>query len=85
MTWDATKIYDLLIDAKTLAVRLSVAIVHKMDLGQPIDGYLDNLYLLADVIFAVEEGSTDFEDVDFDYFYSIYTKILAKHNRYKGI
>lgn len=85
MTWDAIKIYDLLIDSKELSVRLASAIVNKMNLGQPIDGYLDHLYLIDNLIFAIEEGASDFEDVDFDYLYGMYTKLLSKHNRYKGL
>jgi hypothetical protein len=61
------------------------SLTKRMSCGQPIDGYLDNMYFMYNAIFAIEEGSSDLEDVDFDYLYSIYTKMLVKHNRYKGL
>jgi hypothetical protein len=85
MTWDSTKIADLLVDCKTLSVRLALAIIHKMDLGQPVDGYLDDFYLACNVTFSVDEYASDFVDADFDYLYSLYTKLQTKHNRYKGL
>ncbi len=85
MTWGSTEIYDLLIDCKTLTVMLAWSICRRLDLGQPIDGYLDDLYLICNVTFAVEEGSSDLDDEDFDYLYSIYAKLHTKHNRYKGL
>jgi len=85
MTWDIVKIYDLYTDSKTLTTKLAVVIARRLDLGQPIDGYLDDLYLICNVAFAVGEGYSDMEDEDFDYLYSIYAKILTSHNRYKGL
>lgn len=93
MTWDDTKIYDLLVDCKSLAITLGLAISRRLDLGQPIDGYADHLYYLANVTFAIEErrdllsltGSTEFEDEELDQLQAIYYKILRKHNRYKGL
>ena len=85
MTWDAPKITALLNESKTLAVKMAWSLARRMDLGQPIDGYLDDLYLISNVVFAIEEGSSDFEEEDLDYLYSLYTKMLVKHNRYKGL
>jgi hypothetical protein len=85
MTWDSTGIYDLLTDCKTLTVMLAWSICRRLDLAQPIDGYLDDLYLLCNTTFAIEEGSSDMVDVDLDYLYSIYSKLYRKHNRYKGL
>lgn len=93
MTWDATKVYDFVVDAKTLAVKLGVIIARKSDLGQPIDGYLDMWYCLCNVTFAIEEdyvkyqstSSWGFTDAEFDQLRAMYITILTKHNRYKGI
>ena len=85
MTWDTGKVYDLLTDCKTLTVMLAWYICRRTDLGQPVGGFLDDLYLICNVTFAVEEGSSDMVDADLDYLYSIYTKIYRTHNRYKGL
>ena len=84
MVWTSSSIYELLNNCKTLTVRLATSISRKLDLGQPIDGYLDDLYFMCNVTFAIEEGSSDMLDADLDYLYSVYTKILNLHNRYKG-
>jgi hypothetical protein len=93
MTWDSVKVYDFLMDAKTLAVKLGVVISRKSDLGQPIDGYLDMWYCLCNVTFAIEEdyvkyqstSAWGFTDAEFDQLRAMYMTILTKHNRYKGI
>jgi len=85
MTWDTVKIHDLLTDFKTLTVKMAWALSRRLSLAQPIDGYLDDFYFMCNATFAIEEGSSNFEDVDFDYLYSIYTKMLVRHNRYKGL
>lgn len=85
MIWTDNDRMALLIDCKDLAIKLALVISQKTDLGQPIDGYLDHLYLICNVVFSLEEDSTIFTDNELDYFYSLYTKILIKHNRYKGI
>jgi hypothetical protein len=93
MIWDSTKVYDFLLDSKTLAVKFGVVIARKSDLGQPIDGYLDMWYCLCNLTFALEEeyaqytctAAWNFTDLEFDQLYSMYTTILTKHNRYKGI
>lgn len=68
-----------------MSIKLAEVICRKSDLGQPIDGYLDWLYLMCNVTFALEEDVTIFTDDELDYFYSLYTKTLTKHNRYKGL
>lgn len=93
MQWNVTKVYDLLIDCKTLAVKFALIISRKLDLGQPVDGYLDMWYCLCNITFSVEEEHTqyistlvwNFTDEEFDQLYSMYVTILTKHNRYKGI
>jgi hypothetical protein len=85
MIWTDNDRMALFIDCKDLAIKLALVISQKTDLGQPIDGYLDHLYLICNVVFSLEEDSTIFTDDELDYFYSLYTKILIKHNRYKGI
>jgi hypothetical protein len=85
MVWTSTAITTLVLNCKDLAIKLALVISQKTDLGQPIDGYLDQLYLICNVVFSLEEDPTIFTDNELDYFYSLYTKILVKHNRYKGI
>jgi len=85
MIWTATLKYDLLNNCKTLTVILATSIARKLDLGQPIDGYLDDLYFMCNVTFALEEASVVLVDADFDYLNSVYNKIRNIHNRYKGL
>ena len=85
MIWTSTAIHTLRLNCKDLAIKLALVVSRKTDLGQPIDGYLDYWYLICNVIFSLEEDTTIFTDDELDYFYSLYTKILIKHNRYKGI
>lgn len=85
MVWTSTSITTLKLNCKDLAIKLALIISRKSDLGQPIDGYLDYWYLICNVVFSLEEDSSIFTDDELDYFYSLYTKVLTKHNRYKGI
>jgi hypothetical protein len=85
MTWDATKISTFLLDTKELTVMLAISISRRLDLGQPIDGFLDDFYLICNIAFAIEEGSSEFIDSDIDSLYSMYSKIYTTHNRYKGL
>lgn len=82
MTWDATAKYDFLIDSKNLVVRLATAVTRRLDLGQPVDGYLDMLYLGCNIVFALEDTASDYTDAEFDLLYGLYTKLLVKHNTY---
>ena len=86
MAWTAVRLYDFLIDSKNLAVKLMESICNKLDLGQPVDGYLDMFYLISNIIFALEHtNATTYLDDDYDHLYELYTKVLAKQNRYKGL
>lgn len=85
MIWTSSNITTFTLNCKDLAIKLSLVISQKTDLGQPIDGYLDHLYLICNVVFSLEEDPTIFTNDELDYLYSLYTKILIKHNRYKGI
>jgi len=85
MVWSAIQIYDLLVDCKELGSKAAVVICRRLDLGKPIDGFLDSLLLINDIIFSIEEGSSDLLEDDFDYLYAMYNKLLNKHNRYKGL
>jgi hypothetical protein len=85
MVWTSTLKLSFLLKCKDLSIKLAEVICRKSDLGQPIDGYLDWLYLMCNVTFALEEDVTIFTDDELDYFYSLYTKTLTKHNRYKGL
>jgi hypothetical protein len=85
MIWDSTSKTTLLLNCKDLAIKLALVVTRKSDLGQPIDGYLDYWYLVCNLVFALEEDVTLFTDDELDYFYSLYTKTLTKHNRYKGL
>jgi hypothetical protein len=85
MVWTALDKFTFLTELKDLTVKLAVVICRKLDLGQPTDGYLDMLYLACNLTFVMDEGTTDYEDDDYDYLYALYTKTLKYHNRYKGI
>ena len=85
MIWDSVNKADFLSDNKVLVVRLAISISRKLDLGQPIDGFLDDLYLMTNITFTLEEGSSDLVDADYDYLFSVYNKVRINHNRYKGL
>lgn len=90
MVWSATLKFDLLNKCKLLAINMGQVISRKTDLGQPIDGYLDYYYFICNITFAIEEdyyyiGTTGgFTDDEYDVLYGFYTKMLIKHNRFKG-
>jgi len=81
MTWDALKKYDFLVDSKEMVIRFAMTISSRLDLGQPIDGYLDMFYLTCNITFVLEDGSYD-TDEEYDYLYALYTRVLVQHNRY---
>jgi len=85
MNWTSSAITTLKLNCKDLAIKLALIVARKSDLGQPLDGYLDHWYLICNVVFSLEEDPTIFTEDELDYFYSLYTKVLTKHNRYKGI
>jgi hypothetical protein len=85
MTWDAVDKFDFLVEMKNLTMKMALAICRKLDLGQPVDGYLDMFYLICNLVFVIDEGSVNYTDANYDYIYGLYVKVLKYHNRYKGL
>lgn len=86
MLWTTTDVTNLLLVAKDLGIHLSQSICRKLDLGQSIDQDIEYLYLVINITFALEYGTTDaYEDEDYSYLAEIINRIATTRNRYRGI
>jgi hypothetical protein len=86
MVWTATMVDDLILVAKDVGVKLADSICRKMDLGQSTDKDVDMLFLICNVIFSLEYGTTDtHEDADYSYLAEIVDRIDKQRNRYRGL
>lgn len=86
MTWTNTDILNLILVAKDVGIHLSESICRKLDLGKSIDKDIDYLYLLINIVFALEYGTDDvYEDADYSYLAEIINRIEIQRNRFRGI
>jgi hypothetical protein len=92
MTWAVTDVSNLVLVAKDVGVKLSESICRKLDLGQSIDKDVEYLYLLCNIVFALEKAESIFthadavyEDADYSYLAEIINRIEVQRNRFRGI
>jgi len=86
MVWDSTAISNLILVGKDVGIHLSESICRKLDLGQSIDQDVDYLYLMCNIIFALENDDTDsYEDEDYDYLAEMINRVEVQRNRFRGI
>ena len=91
MEWDSTAIDNLTLDAKAVGCDLGVSICRKLDLGASITRDVDMLYLIHNIILALEHsyyGGTPtllLEDEDYDLFQEYISRIREQRNRFRGL
>ena len=97
MAWTDTTIDALILVAKDLGIHLSDSICRKLDLGQPIDQDIDYLYLIINIVWAIEHDDTaDYGDVvvaadlqltddEYSYLAEMVNRIAVQRNRYRGL
>ena len=86
MVWTSTDIANLILVGKDLGVHLTESICNKLDLGKPIGQDADMLYLLCDIVFALEnDGTAVFDDDDYSYFAEMISRIEIQRNRFRII
>ena len=86
MVWKSTDIANLILVGKDLGVHLTESICNKLDLGKPIGQDADMLYLLCDIVFALEnDGTAVFDDDDYSYFAEMISRIEIQRNRFRII
>jgi hypothetical protein len=86
MVWSNTDINNLILVSKDLYIHLSESICNKLDLGKPITTDMDMLYLLCDVVFALEHDGTDvIDDAGYSYLAEIVDRIDKQRNRFRII
>jgi hypothetical protein len=85
MVWSALAIADLILVGKDVYIHLSESICRKLDLGKPIDQDVDMLYLLCNIVFALENDSTNWEDEDYDLMAEDINRIEVQRNRTRGL
>ena len=86
MVWSPIAIADLILVGKDVGIHLSESICRKLDLGQSVDQDIDYLYLICDIVFALENDDTDsYEDEDYDYLAEMVNRVEVQRNRTRGL
>jgi len=86
MDWTSTKIADLLLVAKDVGVQLTDSICRKMDLGQDTSKDVDMLFLICNIVFSLEYGSSlTHDDIDYSYLAEMVERINRQRNKYRGL
>jgi len=91
MTWTDTDVLNLILVGKDIGIHLGESICRKLDLGKPISQDIDYLYLVHNIVFALEHSyygiipTYIFEDVDYDLMNEFLSRIEIQRNRFRGI
>jgi len=91
MTWTDTDVGNLILVGKDIGVHLAESICRKLTLGKSISQDIDYLYLICNIVFALEHsyyGATPtfvFEDTDYDLMNEYLNRIEITRNRFRGL
>ncbi len=84
MVWTDDMISSLLEYAKEVGIRLAQAVCYRYDRGEDFNADLERLYLISDIIFALEHSNDDvYDDDDYDYLYEMIQSISIQRFKYK--
>jgi macrodomain Ter protein organizer (MatP/YcbG family) len=82
MVWTADDITNLILVAKDVGIKHTEYLCRKMDLGQSIDRDIEYLYLMCNIIFALENSSTDvYEDIDYSLLSEMVNRVEVRRRR----
>lgn len=86
MQWTTNDIDNLILVGKDVGVHIAQSICNKMDLGKYIDKDIEYLYLISNIVFALEHSTTDvYEDTDYSYLAEIINRVEIQRNRFRSI
>jgi len=88
MQWTQNDVDNLVLVGKDVGVHLAESICNKMDLGKTINRDIEYLYLLSNIVFALEKvtvTSAVYEDANYSYLVEIINRIEIQRNRFRGI
>ena len=100
MTWNGTTIAALVLVAKDAGIHLTESICRKLDLGQSVEKDLDYLYLISNIVFALEHDDTadygtlaaaitddelQLTDDNYSLLAEMVNRIAVQRNRYRGL
>jgi hypothetical protein len=84
MTWLPNDVTNLILLGKDVGIHFSDSICRNLDLGRSIDHDLEYLYLMCNIIFALE-NSDMYEDEDYDLLSEMVNRIQTQILKYRGL
>ena len=97
MAWTDTTIDALILVAKDAGIHVSESICRKLDLGQSVDQDVDYLYLIINIVWALEHDDIadygdavvaddlQLTDANYSLLAAMISRIVVQRNRFRGL